>query len=184
MRYAINLNSSAGRWEPGGADFNVLMAYEDLESGKRAKRTYDFLSSHLGHECRFASQMWKLEVLDIPQLLEAAIQDATMADLILISLRNGSALPASTGRWIDTWSSRPRNALALVALFHGMGENSPNTIEARNYLARAAQRGGLEFFAHPDDAAGGHTFGVNQAAPALVGTLAREMPASHWGINE
>src|SRR5438105_1310923 len=59
-------------------ELNVVIAYEDFETGKRAKTTYDFLSENLGTNCKFSSQMWKFEVLGIPKLREMAAQDAAV----------------------------------------------------------------------------------------------------------
>ena len=35
--------------------FNVVIAYEDFETGKHAKKTYDYLAEHLGRDCRFGA---------------------------------------------------------------------------------------------------------------------------------
>jgi len=43
--------------------FNVVIAYEDFETGKTCEGTYDFLVNNLRHECRFENQMWKFDVL-------------------------------------------------------------------------------------------------------------------------
>ena len=47
--------------------FNVVMAYEDFDTGKRAMRTYDYLVQHLGDECLFKNQMWKFDVLAVAE---------------------------------------------------------------------------------------------------------------------
>ena len=70
--------------------FNVVIAYEDFETGKRAKKTYDFLVENLGHDARFSNQMWKFDVLTIPKLREMAAKDATAADIIIISCHGAS----------------------------------------------------------------------------------------------
>ena len=51
---------------------NVVIAYEDLETGKRAMKTYDYLVEHLGDQCLFANQMWKFDVLAVAKLKEIA----------------------------------------------------------------------------------------------------------------
>src|SRR5262245_57788797 len=73
--------------------FNVVIAYEDFETGKNAKKTYDFLVEHLGHECEFSNQMWKFDVLALPKLKEMAARDAADADIIIISAHGTSELP-------------------------------------------------------------------------------------------
>ena len=46
--------------------FNVVIAYEDFDTGKHARKTYDFLVENLGQRCEFTNQMWKFEVLSVP----------------------------------------------------------------------------------------------------------------------
>ena len=53
-------------------EFSVVIVYEDFETGKDAKRTFDFLGEHLKDECHFTNQMWKFDVLNIPKLREMA----------------------------------------------------------------------------------------------------------------
>src|SRR5437899_9600969 len=65
--------------------FNVLIAYEDFETGKHAKRTYDFLVENIGGDWNFSNQMWKFDVLLLPKLREIALDDAARADIIIIS---------------------------------------------------------------------------------------------------
>ena len=62
--------------------FSVVITYEDFETGKNARRTYDFLAQQLGSECQFTSQMWKFEVLTISKLREMAAKDAAAADIM------------------------------------------------------------------------------------------------------
>src|SRR5207245_10236995 len=81
--------------------FNVVIAYEDFETGKHAKSTYDFLVEHLHGECRFTNQMWKFDVLGIPKLREMAAKDAAMADIIIISSHGGEELPPDVKAWIE-----------------------------------------------------------------------------------
>jgi hypothetical protein len=127
--------------------FNVLIAYEDFETGKHARKTYEFLVEHLGQDSQFANQMWKFEVLQIPNLREMAARDAAMADVIVISGHGGSQLPAHVRLWIEAWLAAPRNAIALVALFDPPREH---TQSIRTYLADVARRGKMAFFAQPD----------------------------------
>jgi len=54
---------------------NVVIAYEDLETGKRAMKTYDYMVEHLGDQCLFANQMWKFDVLAVPKLREIAAKE-------------------------------------------------------------------------------------------------------------
>src|ERR1043166_8014683 len=82
--------------------FNVVIAYEDFDTGKHAKETYDFLVSNLGHECRFANQMWKFDVLGIPKLREMTAKDALTADIIIVSCHGTHDLSPEVKAWINS----------------------------------------------------------------------------------
>jgi hypothetical protein len=170
---------------------DVVIAYQDLETGKSAKNTYDFLVEHLGHECEFSSQMWKFDVLAIPKLREIAAKDGAAADIIIISCHGGE-LPAEVKAWIELWLAEETKPIALVALF-GPGEVE-GTEAIRSYLAGVAKRGRMEFFAQPDEWPGSkpsetsflirRETGQDRALSMLAGAMNRETSFPRWGINE
>ena len=131
--------------------FNVVIAYEDFDTGKHAKKTYDFLVESLGRECRFTNQMWKFERPEHPQAPEMAAKDAVMADIIIISCHGGDELPEFVQAWIESWVAEKDSAHALVALLHCPHEDFLKTRQIRAYLADVAEKAGMEFFAQPDD---------------------------------
>jgi hypothetical protein len=172
--------------------FNVLIAYEDFDAGKHAKKTYDYLAENLGKQCQLTNQMWKFDVLSIPKLREIAVRDASTADIILIS-SNSDRLPEHVVKWIESWLMQGTSALALVALFENR-EAQPRALPSvREYLADVAQRGGMEFFAQPDQWPGHNrldTFYAHRNSPMTEQTLSTLAGAVHrdvtprWGINE
>jgi len=170
--------------------FNVVIAYEDFETGKHAKRTNDFLAETLGRECQFTSQMWKFDVLRIPKLREMASADAAAADLVVISC-HGDELPADTREWIESWLGDPTGPLALVALFDRPREDGAGIPAVRGYLADAARRGNMEFFAQPDQWPGAprsrecsalheHRDRGQRTLSTLAGVFQRDLPESRW----
>jgi hypothetical protein len=172
--------------------FNVVIAYEDFETGKQAKETYDFLVNNLRHECRFENQMWKFDVLAIPKLREMAAKDALTADIIIISCQGTHDLSADLKSWINAWIGGQSNAVALVALFGNGCDDCDKSI--RDYLAGVARRARMEFFAQPNDLAVkrfdesiASDRGVKRderALSTLAGIIQRDQTFPHWGINE
>ena len=173
--------------------FNVVIAYEDFETGKQAKETYDFLVNNLRHECRFENQMWKFDVLGIPKLREMAAKDALNADIIIFSCHGAHDLSADVEAWINAWVHGQSNAIALVALFGADCQDCDNN-SIRNYLAGVARCAQMEFFAQPNDLAVkrfeqsiASDRGVKRdekALSALAGIIQRDQTFPHWGINE
>jgi hypothetical protein len=172
--------------------FSVVIAYEDFETGKHAKRIYDFLVENLGHDCMFVNQMWKFDVLSIAKLREIAIEDAAKADIILVS-SHGLDLPEHVKLWTEAWLQHEPHPLALVALFDRMSE----TQAVRDYLQEVARRGDMEFFAQPEaltesrepdlqlsGSAGARLNTSTRALSALAGAVQQDEVAPRWGINE
>lgn len=173
--------------------FNVLMVYEDFETGKRAKETYDFLVSHLDCTCEFMSRVWKFEVLGIPELVELAIEDAVAADLVIISSHGGKALPPQVADWMDRWMAvGTHNTMALVALFECSPEEASGV---REQLREAANRKGIKFFSQTEKWALAPTasdpffsaeqdVGKTDATPRrLTETAPQEAKTALWGSS-
>lgn len=167
---------------------NVVIVYEDLETGKRAMKTYEYMVQQLGDQCLFANQMWKFDVLAVPKLKEMAAKDAAAADIIIVSAHAGNELPAEVKTWVDLWLSYKTHASALVGLFGTESVDNP----ARTYLADVAKRARMEFFCQPGiwpRATASHTatrssdFG--EKTMALLASSTEDVRSfSHWGINE
>jgi hypothetical protein len=175
--------------------FNVVIAHEDFDTGKHARKTCDFLAGNLGPGCQFTNQMWKFDVLSIPKLREMAARDAGLADIVIISSHGGDELPGPVRAWMESWLARKGDPIALVALFNCPNGQSPNTQPIRTYLADAARKAGIDFFAQPDDWPGrrngegplpdGRDFGLNDRTPSTLASLEQgDLSLAHWGINE
>lgn len=173
--------------------FNVVMLYEDFETGKNAKLTYDYLVEHLGPECHFNNSMWKYDVLSIPKLGEIAAQDARAADIVLFSSHGGD-LPREVKGWTEQWLAEKLRGLALVALFDCPEEERAGARAAHDYLAEVASRAQMDFFSQLDDWPGHHLAQQQQRVPRrapnsktlsiLAGAVQMEFNGSRWGINE
>jgi hypothetical protein len=164
---------------------NVVIAYQDLETGKRAIKTYEYMVEQLGNECLFSNQMWKFDVLGVPKLKEIATKDAAAADIIIVSAHEGNQLPFEVKAWMESWLSYKSQASVLVGLFGNESVNSP----VRHYLAEVAQRAKIEFFCQPGiwpgttDAAA-RAWGQNGKSTAFLNAEPEGRAFSHWGINE
>src|SRR5215813_3713240 len=97
-----SLGSSDAEVNPA---LNVVITYEDLETGKRAMKTYDYLVEHLGDQCLFTNQMWKFDVLAVSKLKDIAAKDAAAADIIIVAAHKRNELPTEVKSWIQQWLS-------------------------------------------------------------------------------
>ena len=173
------LGSSEAEVNPA---LNVVIAYEDLETGKRAMKTYDYLVEHLGDQCLFANQMWKFDVLAVPKLKDIAARDAAAADIIIVSAHEGNELSDEVKGWIDQWLKYKTRASALVGLFGAESVDSP----VRDYLASIAKRAKIEFFCQPGLWPGRTNKGdsMDQTLSVLASVMQEDHEVLHWGINE
>jgi hypothetical protein len=173
--------------------FSVVIAYEDFETGIHARRTYDFLVCNLEDGRGFSHQMWKFDVLRIPELREIAARDAAAADLIIISCQGASDLPDSVKEWNELWLAKQGRSVGLVLLFD-TARDAAKAADVSKYLAGLAQRGGIEFFSQPffnktpsnlsaldfnlaKQGEAGDYFPISALEP-------KHMPVPRWGINE
>ena len=173
--------------------FNVVIAYEDLETGKHAKLTYDYLMEHLGEQCSFSNQMWKFDVLGIPKLCEMAARDAAAADIIILSMHGHDDVPQPVRDWIELWLGQQPNAIALVALFDVPCLGACQFGRIRSYLADVARRGNMELFSQPNDWPGHKPEAPltpdasqdlsNRAFTVIAGAVQHDS-FPRWGINE
>ncbi|HLH55832.1 MAG TPA: hypothetical protein VKY92_19680 [Verrucomicrobiae bacterium] len=194
MQHTLSFPPSESPEAESNPTFNVLIAYEDFESGKHAKQTYDFLVENLGRDCHLTNQMWKFDVLGIPKLREIAVRDATSADIIIVSCQ-GNELPDYVAKWVESWLMEGTNALALVALFEQHEPSATVNPAVKDYLADVAKRGKMEFFAQPGDLPGHNRCGtalhvplrssiVDRSASDISGVFNRDASTPRWGLNE
>ena len=137
---------------PGGKvvpAFRVVIVYEDFRAAGQAKRAYDFLAASLTHEWQVACQMWKFDLLRIPELREQAAVDAVLADLILIACHGDEGLPAEVRAWIEMWLCHKSDAATLVALMDCPPGQEGHAQSVQAYLERVARQAHMEFFTWP-----------------------------------
>ena len=125
--------------------FNVVIMYEDFESGKRAKKGLDYVAKELGNDLEFRHSMWRLDVLQNPKLNILAAPQLAEADMLIISLRGEGELSAKICALIDKRLAQTLNhECALVALFEGAAPATRSSVYA--CLAILARAHDLDFF--------------------------------------
>jgi hypothetical protein len=129
--------------------FNVVILYEDVPAGRRAKRLYDKLNHELEDECDFNLKLWNFQVLGIPEFGESAMEAAAQADLVILSLHGKAGLPAEIKQWIETWTGQIIDRTpALVAVVDKPSARAGTAASTLAYLSSVANRTGIDFFAH------------------------------------
>ena len=125
--------------------FNVVIMYEGLGTGKRAKKGLYYVAKELGNDLEFRHSMWRLDILQDPKLNVRAATALAEADLLIISLRGEGQLPAKIRALIDERLAQTvTHKCALVALFEGAFTATRSSVYA--CLANLARQHGLDFF--------------------------------------
>src|SRR6266404_8007692 len=92
----------------------VSAAYEDRATGDRVNDFCQSLSKYLGHQCEISQGMWPESELRLPQLRSMAADDATRADLIIISVHPAESLSEEMKGWVDQWLKRKDRHAAVL----------------------------------------------------------------------
>jgi len=134
----------------GQCAVNVTIVYQDIASGQRAMRLFcDVANDHAG-QLAFCPNLWRVDLLADAGWREAAAEDATRADIIVISTKDGS-LPDPVQRWLALSAEHGAHA-ALIGL---VGESAEtNKRPGAGLLKTFAAEHGLEFLAPCPDAKG------------------------------
>ena len=164
---------------------NVVILFEDIAAGKRAKKIYDCLVLHL-KDFEFDYEVWKFDILENAKLQELAASDAAAADIIIIAMHGDTEFPAHIKAWFDLWVGQNGNPMALVVLYDVYPTETSAPARTRGYLESVAQRGNMDFFVQPDGPADGS--GQIKSESAETDSSRAELsvfntPGTRWNIT-
>jgi hypothetical protein len=129
--------------------FGLVVAYQDSATREQAARLCTRLQEQVRGEYNFQSTWWSLEDLADPSLRHEAATSAAHADMIILSLSTGQALPANTNPWIESWVSQKEDRKsALVALINKHPPLPQTVWPVRSYLQTVAHEARMDFFFH------------------------------------
>jgi hypothetical protein len=129
------------------ASIKVVIAYDELETARRAEGVYERLAGRLGESFEFQQRLWRFDVLEEEGLRAEAVRDAVNADIVIVAMKDDTQLPEAVRRWLEGSVARNSSAAALVALLQRSGA------PVQPYLEDVARRGGMDFFAQSDERA-------------------------------
>jgi hypothetical protein len=131
--------------------FNIVIVYENIEAGIRARETAERITSELDGEMDINSNIWNYELLRQRQLRAQAAADASVADMIVISVSNPEQLPAFVQAWVDEWMfDRAGGAAALVLILNGNAARRGERSTVVQHLRTVARRSQMAFFCNTD----------------------------------
>jgi len=96
--------------------FEVVLAYQDLPTGLRARQFLNHVLDHCQLGSEFKLTLWKLELFHLPELCEQAVHTACEAALVLLSLRGDIGLEVNTENWLAQWIKQRRGEECALAV--------------------------------------------------------------------
>jgi hypothetical protein len=128
-------------------EIEVLVAYDSLSSGKRAKELCDRLSKETSGEYELHLGFWNIAALEHPSFAHAALADATSAGFLILAVDANKPLLPSLRSWVARCACRMHaGGGALVAQLHGILNMEREVSPAYIFLNEVAHNAGVEFF--------------------------------------
>jgi hypothetical protein len=130
--------------------FVVSAVHEDSATGARADEFCQTLVRSLSRNCKITREMWLLTELRTAQLRAIAATEAAAADLVIVSVHHGEALPNEVKNWIDLWVKQKRSRPGvLLALFDPLYLGTSSSMQT--YLRDVAQKAKMEFLSRSEE---------------------------------
>ena len=135
---------------------DVLIVYDSVRSGKRAKELCDRLGQQIAPDRKLNFSVWSLSALQLPTLAQAAASEAEHAALLIVAVNGDKTWPRPVRNCLY-WCARGIRAAdgALVAQLHGIQKVDEELCPAYGCLRQVAHYNGIRFFSEvvelPDD---------------------------------
>jgi len=130
------------------SSLDVLIVYDTVRSGKRAKDLCDRLGQQLAPDCKLNLKVWSLSALQLlPTMAQAAASEAEHAALLIVAVNGDKTLPQLVKNCLHScaWGIRAADG-ALVAQLHGIVKMSEKLCPAYGCLRDIAHHAGVRFF--------------------------------------
>jgi len=127
---------------------DVLIVYDSVRSGKRAKELCDRLGQQLAPDCEVNLSVWSLSALELlPPLTRAAAIAAERAALLIVAVNGDKTLPQPVKSCLHRCAGAIHAADgALVAQLHGILKMNEELCPAYGCLREIAHHTGVRFF--------------------------------------
>jgi hypothetical protein len=176
----------------GPLKLNVLLVFEDLTTGLRAKEAFDQTMLGLAVDTDVHINAWRFELLREPPLHQQAVNEAAEAEIVFVSAHGAEELPMTVRLWFEQWLAVKREEpRALVVLLDAEAVDTPAAKQLRETLDSATQLSGVDVFQHfgnlqPAPASEDRQHRAGMRSTALGEVRPRVQPPSYrdWGINE
>ena len=122
----------------------AIILYDKLDLATKARSVLEGAAERADPPTHWSVKRWRVNLLTLPGIGKAALNDSTGAHLILLALRQSESLPIWLPAWLEKWAQRRQVKLAAFAVFDtGAGDRLSKKAPAE--LAQLIERHGLNF---------------------------------------
>jgi hypothetical protein len=171
----------------------AMLIYEDLSTGLRAKDVIECAARRLPRAPNVNLAVWRFDVLREASLRKSALNEASMAVIVLVSAHGCRDLPKVVAVWLKQWLKRTSDeSRALIVSLDDSSRDSASADQMISWLEKEAGARDVAVFAHfggtPRCEVGVAVDEIPGPAHTRTAVLAdiRRWPEqrSAWGINE
>ena len=124
----------------------VLIVYDNVSAGKRAKEFCDRLGKRLAPGCELNLSVWSLSALGLPIVAWAAAREAERAALLIVAINGDKRLPQPVKNCLHCCARRIHTAGGVVvAQLHGILRMNEELCQACDCLREIAHDTGVRF---------------------------------------
>ena len=112
----------------------VVVLYEDIDTGRRAQSLLNRLSNGVDNGLGLIMTLWRFDVLSLPAAVEQAAVEAAAADVVILSAKLKSKLSSADWEWMNRWLNHKEDRPYLFCLMLDPEwdmENAPNPLVAQ-----------------------------------------------------
>jgi hypothetical protein len=126
----------------------AVILYDIPELAARSKAALDKIANGADQAIQWTVIPWRVDLLALPSVARAALEDAMDAHLIILAIRQKPNLPPLLIGWLQLWAThRNFKCAALACCPGGREEAYPATAIAE--LSKFAEHQGLDFIFDP-----------------------------------
>src|SRR5260221_12949416 len=114
MQHSSIILSDRCRYRDDRPKCKVVIIYEDNAAGRRAKHFCDEVIRERVDACDISLDLWNFQVLGISQVADKAVQAASRAGVIILSMHGRAELPATSQDWSDRWCQAMAGAMPIL----------------------------------------------------------------------
>ena len=125
----------------------VIIVYDSVRAGKRAKELCDCLGQRLAPGYELNPSVWSLSALELPLVARVAAREAERAALLIVAVNGDKNLPQAVKNCLHRGARGIHTAGgALVAQLHGILKVNEELCQACGCLRQIARHAGVGFF--------------------------------------